>query len=960
VKNRKSENSSYSYYLFNPVFGLNHVLKTNNFHLIFTFVLTLCLFCFSSAGAQSRDSLISIEPSKKSIKASNEELIDLILKVVNRKKVPLSGIISINPESSMNLISKNKIAVNIQPGDSLFIPVKVFVTKKTTSGKEHVIRFNLSDSENNLLLATETKVLVSVKRNVNMYSLLSSILLNVTSDSIRIPIRISNPGNTAQRITLINRFPPVFQNEAFHLTSEFIIQPSADTLITITKPVTRKMFASEGFDVTFTGLYSNGDVFGMAYVRIQSGRSDRAYRDPLQSDSYNANSISLSSQGMFSDNQSYLLYGQGDLELKSGQLGYSLDYTKWQHSYSPSMMRNTWVSYEANNMGITAGNINKNMDINLSGRGANVFMNDTTNNDSYEVGYLNGNSNLIGQDFYNFMPSGSAGWGSYTQRKENSEFSTSVIYEVNPLLNANSAILGNTYTISKFKGLRIQANLSAGNTSQYDSTSIVKASLASGLNVTGTIKKIAISSSNYFSTGYFPGMRRGALSFNERITWLRERSNVWAGFDYNYYAPKTFTTFQLYMPRFSTMRAEVGMSGTIFKKMVTSVSPLFFRETNNAFRFSGLADVVHTLSYWNINASINYPLANNHYLSINTESGYYNTSFEDKTRFHFRSNLNYKKGIFNLSSTLQFGTFYIGEAVNNYLRSQESPRVFSVIPTIRKSFYRNKLRTEAGVAFMNNSSYGNSSFLTGRAEYDILPKTSFYSSINHNRFNGYQFSLLEVGLTQKLSLPKVGAVNSNLEVIVYKDMNQNNIFDQGDMIANGHLIYINDIAFISNAGGSVVYKKLPQDNYRITVTNDKGWYAPDQYIKLEKKKHRLEIPLKRTGTLKGSLVFSFDEFSYEINRNLQGIAVVATDENNVKYLTKTNLDGQIIFYLPLGKYSLAVDGANLPPEVEAEKNIPLVILDAETPQNITIKLIIKTRKIETKKFTSPNNLLNKK
>ena len=957
MKKNKLEIVNYLYAITELLRGIGKVV--NSIFFRFSLTLVFCIFNSSSTNAQSSDSLIFIEPSKKLIKASNEELIDLTLKVINRKTIPLTGIISINLESSMDLISKNKIAVNIQAGDSIFIPVKVFITKKTTSGKDHVIRFNLSDTENNLLLATETIVQVSVKRNVNMFSLLSSILLDMTSDSIRIPIRISNSGNIAQRITLINRFPPLFQNQDFHSTLELILQPSADTLITITKPVTRKMFASEGFDVTFTGLYSNGDVFGMAYVRVQSGRSDRAYRDPLQPEAYNANSISLSSQGMFSTNQSFLLYGQGDLELKSGKLGYSLDYTKWQDSYSPSMMRNTWISYESNNMSIRAGNINKNMDINLNGRGANLFLNNTKNKDTYEVGYLDGNQNLIGQDFYSFMPSGSAGWAGYTRRKENSEFATSLIYEINPMMNANSVIFGNNYTITKFKGLRLQATLSAGNTSKFDSSSVSKASLASGLNIAGTIKKIAISSSNYFSTSYFPGMRRGALSFNERITWLRKRSNVWAGFDYNHYAPKTFNAFQLYMPRLSTMRTEIGMSGTIFKKMVASVSPLFFKETNNAFQLSGSSNVVHTLSYWNINASINYPIANNHYLSINTESGYYTSSFEDQTRFHFRSNLNYKKGIFNLSSTLQLGTFYIGEAVNYYLRSQESPRVFSVIPSIRKSFFASKLRTEAGLAFMNNSSFGNSNFFTGKVEYDILPKTSFYSAINHNRFNSYQFSLLEVGLTQKLSLPKVGAVNSDLEVMVYRDMNQNNIFDQGDVKADSHLIYINNLAFIANSSGSVLYKKMPLDSYRISIHNDKGWYAADQYIKLEKEKHRVEIPLQKTGTLKGNLVFSFNEFSYEINRNLQGVVVVATDENNVRHMTKANLDGQILFYLPLGKYTLAVDGANLPPEVEVEKNIPMIALNADSPQNITIKLFIKPRKIETKKFTSPNKLSSK-
>jgi len=939
--------------------GFSPRLRFQSVYLFFTVFLSFFILNSNDLKAQLNDSLIVLEPSKTIISASNEELVDLTLKLVNKRKVPLVGIVSINPEKSINLISKNKTTVSINPGDSLFIPVKVFITKKTVSGQSHVIRFVLSDEANNLIVATESKVQVSVKRNVNMFSLVSSLLIDASTDSIRIPVRISNPGNNAQRITLINRFPAVFQNEAFHSTQEFTIQASADTLITISKPVTRKMFQSEGFDVTFTGLYSNGDVFGMAYVRVQSGRSDRAYHDPTLNDSYNANSISLSSQGMFSSNESYLLFGQGNLELQSGKLGYSLDFTDWKNSYSPAMMRNTWLSYETGPIGILAGNINKNLDINLSGRGANFFLNDTTNNDSYDVGYIDGNSNLIGNESSAFLPLGNAGWASYTHRKDNAEFSTSVIYEVNPLQNSKSAILGNTFTLSKFKGLRVVANLSAGHTQQLDSISQIQPSFASGLNISGTIKKIAINSSNYFSSGYYPGMRRGALSFNERLTWLRERSNVWAAFDYNSFSPKMFSTFTFFMPNYNTLRAEAGISGTIFKKMIASVSPLYFQESNNAFRLPGSTIDVHTLTYWNINTSFNLPISNNHFLSLNTETGYYNTTFNDQLRFHFRSNLNYKKGIFNLSSTVQFGTFFVGEAVNNFLRSQDSPRIISIIPTVRKNFYRNKLRTEAGIALMNNSAFGSSSFITGRADYDILPKSSIFTSINHNRFSNYQFSLLEIGITQKLSLPKVGAVNSDLEVIVYKDMNQNNIFDQGDTKAEGHLLYINEVAFITDAAGSVVYKKLPHDNYRVSMSNTKGWYAPDQYISLDKKKHRLEIPLKRTGTIKGNLIYSFDEFSYEINRNLQGITVVATDENNLRYVTKTNLEGQIIFYLPIGKYSLSVDGTNLPPEVEIEKNIPQIVLDAEIPANITIKLIIKPRKIETKKFISPNKLPNR-
>jgi hypothetical protein len=121
----------------------------------------------------------------------------------------------------------------------------------------------------------------------------------------------------------------------------------------------------------------------------------------------------------------------------------------------------------------------------------------------------------------------------------------------------------------------------------------------------------------------------------------------------------------------------------------------------------------------------------------------------------------------------------------------------------------------------------------------------------------------------------------------------------------------------------------------------------------------LKFLLKEQELLKGIVVYSFDQFSYEINRNLQGITVIATDENNVRYVTKTNLEGQLIFYLPIGKYTLSVDSTNLPPEVEVEKNIPEILLDSESPANLTIKLIIKPRKIETKKFVSPNKLPNR-
>lgn len=905
--------------------------------------------------AQTPDPSITFQPLSSALSASNEELVDLTIKIINRRTEAINGQVNIILPSSLSLISKNAVPVSLQPGDSLFVPVKIFVNKRTVSGKEHQIQFTLANSSNSILASAETKLLVSVKRSVNMFALVSNILLDPTADSIKIPIRVINSGNTAQLVTIINRYPSIFQDDAFHTTLRFTIQPSTDTLITFTKPVVRKMLSSEGFDVTFSGLYTNGDVFGMAYIRVQSARNERAYRDLSLSDSYNLNSITLSSQSMFSANQSYLLTGRGNLELPKGMLGYNLDVTTYKNAYSPTMARNTFLSYQNEKMGFMVGNINKNIDINLSGRGASVFLNDTTSTDSYEVGYIEGNSNLFGNGYNSFFPAGNAGWGTFTHTSTDWQLATSVIYEVNPLLNSKSAILGNDYSYTKIKGFRFVANLSAGHTTQYDNESMVRPSFAGGLNVNGTLNKIVINSQNYISSSYYPGMRRGALSFTERITWLREGSNVWGGLDYNHYAPKTLSQYQLFMPVFSTLRAEAGISGILFKNLNVSMSPTYIKEINNAYKFPGIPDMDQSMKSWNINNSFNYSISNNQFLSVNTETGVYNSTFDPTTRPHFRSNLNYKKGFFNLSSTFQFGTFYMGEAANNFVRNVGAQRLISIIPSIQKSFYRNKLRTELGLALINSNSFGNSAYLTGRTEYDILPKTSFYAAINHNRFSGYSLSMLEMGITQNLSLPKVGTKNSDLEVFVFRDVNQNGVFDEGDSKAGGHLLYINGTAFITSSNGLVDYKKLPHETYRVSLTNTKGWYAPDQSIKLDQKKQRLEIALKRTGTLRGTVSYSFNEFSYEISKNLQGITVIATDENNVKHITKLNTEGQYVFYLPIGRYTLALDSNNLPPEVEAEQKNEPFQLDSEVATVIDLKLKVKNRKIETKKFTSPNS-----
>ena len=73
--------------------------------------------------------------------------------------------------------------------------------------------------------------------------------------------------------------------------------------------------------------------------------------------------------------------------------------------------------------------------------------------------------------------------------------------------------------------------------SNKDNTS--KNSIAIGVNSSGKVGKYSIYSSNYFSTGYYPGLSRGALVFNERVQREFSKFSVYGAVNYSSYNPKS-------------------------------------------------------------------------------------------------------------------------------------------------------------------------------------------------------------------------------------------------------------------------------------------------------------------------------------------------------------------------------------------------------------------------------------
>ncbi|MDB5009426.1 MAG: hypothetical protein JWQ06_215, partial [Mucilaginibacter sp.] len=752
-------------------------LKYAGLTICFTVLLSGVFFITE---AQYIDPHITFLSSKSEMKIANQEIADITVKVQNKGNAAISGYFDIKLPEDLRLLSKNHLDILLMPGDSVFVPVKIFVSKQAAADKAYPLLMRLTADEK-VIAETGCNVHINIKKSVSLTPLVSSILLNPQTDTIKIPVNISNSGNTFQKVSIIAQFPYHIEGVDKPYTIQLSLLPSADTIVYFKRIVNRRMLASDEFDVTLTGLYANGEIFGMGYTKIQSAKGIRRYVNENYTDNNTYNSISLSSQNMFAPNQDYLFNGRGSIDFPGSKLRYSFDITTYRNNYSPDMIRNTYIDYETHNMGLTVGNINRNFEINMNGEGATFFLNDTARRNLYEAGYISANTNLFQKTPFGIPSLGTESWFSAGHRNKKWDILSTFLMQKSPFLNTNNMILSNKFNWHSQK-LNIAVSFNGGRTTDLTNNES-KYSSAFGLNLSGKLQNWEYTSINYMSSGYYPGVSRGATTLSERITHIGTDKSEWVSMDYFNYLPNYFSNSFSYLPQYSNLRLEIGESKKI-KAFTLSIAPTYSKETNNSYvlSFNNTSSQQNPISIFNaldLHTIMSYPISISRYINVNMQGGMYNSSMDSHYQFHYDLISNYSDPIFNINASIQFGNVNLGEVVNNYLHPDVRNRVIMIAPNVHKNFFHKKALAETGLTYLNSSIYGSSILLTGRFTYEILTKTTIYVAVNHNQYvyayGAYHNNIIEAGITQKLPSIKVVKKSISLGVFVYKDNNHNSV-----------------------------------------------------------------------------------------------------------------------------------------------------------------------------------------
>ncbi|WP_430615275.1 hypothetical protein [Flavobacterium sp. JP2137] len=896
------------------------------------------------------------------VEATNESVISLVVSIKNQGDQAFLGNLDVDSDPHTKRVNQGPIALKLAAGEAAFLPIKLWVDRQHAAGQS-AISFRVLDLQNKIVQRATTQVHIPAKRQLRLLPLDTQILMRQIGDSIRIGTHVYNNGNQSEVVRLIASFPKLTFDKT-QQNKEITLKAFSDTIVQFSKIIDREMLELEYFAVNIAALDQQNDFLANNIITVQNAAGNRRYSNPTNNgyyqNSWTDNLITLSAIDLAGSNPAYTLYGKNQLQTNKGIVSLSVDGTYWDQSGTLPLFTNTWAQFETSNKGIQVGNLQENdLDINLYGRGVKVYTTTEDQEKKFELGFVEKNYNLIGPSTWSDQGIAVFAKNKFTL-SERSTLKSSLVFDRNYGIDSYllmNNLLWNPSANWKYD-FRLGNAISGASLKNY--TLPYEPSIALGANIQGKAGIFSINSSNFYSSGYYPGMRKGAVSLDQRISTNLNKTLIWTGVNYYNYKPEYIDPLINYQYHSENARAEIGINFPLFPRLTLGLSPQINFESGRYNTFNTLT--YQDLSYRSINMTetVNWTSKNRfHHLYLTLNQGYARNPFSVDYRFIFKTQLSWSYQGLQLSTHFQRGNFLLTEGLFNSFDASAQLQRFSFMPSYRKAFWNDRVSVQLHSIYNYDSASGNSFMLAGTTEWKAFKKTRFFVSFNqyyyHNKSYQTQNTFLQAGITQSLPNTPIeaGIKKGNIQLFCYYDRNANGVYDAGDEPAADRVVMINNASFVTQKDGTVRYRGVPHGEYHI-VLRGKNWMAKEYDENLVSRNLQLSIPLQETGNLRGRFDYVYNaQLQHEVSANQSGLTVTLTNQQGKSFAFKTNDQGEYLAYLPIGTYELTIDHAQLPKNVYTEE-VPrtIVVRKGESQRLEPLILKVRERKIEIKRFGS--------
>ena len=862
-------------------------------------LLIVSAILLSGLLSRAQNSAFTIEFVDQKAETKNTGIVDAYVKIINTSGAVIEGEFDAHSShEDLYLVQRKAKSIILAPQDSTFIPVKALIATTAIAGNQCTIEAVFTTTSG-ITKSAFLPVTIEERKLVKMFLPEPDLVYENIGDNLNIRVHLSNEGNTTQNITVLTRYPKFISKDMVESTN-INIAAFTDTTIIIKKPINRDILSQEDFLIAVTALHSNGDMIGVGNVKASSIKQNRKYQ-PEFVPGYNqvfrqTNQVTASTQMNSNNVNSYAVYANAEAEINKSTVYANLDANWWDNS-DEIFLRNTWLGYKNERLGALAGSISRFTDMNLIGRGVQAFYNLSSSN-TVEAGILDKSFNLID---YSNASTGTSAWASYMHNggwMQSKGYEANVIYDTDSYNGFNNYLASGRAAVITKENFELKTGVGISSI-ESETDNKKQTGAAAEVVANGSSGNFYYSSNNFYSTGFYAGLKKGVTNLNERVNWSLNKYNLWLTYSYLSSKPEAFQSQSYFLSSFLNSRYGIGVSRK-FSNINISLNPYYYTEDRTETFISGAQQYSMDAARVSLGTSY-YNFVTRQSVDLTLEGGLFKANtMEDQNEFHFRANINYNWKFFNLNAMYQYNNFNLGEVIAYSLTSanQETYYNFSVSPNIKLGFLNEKLRVNAGLNYTESSVINQVIQYTGRVDYDITRDFSifaynYYSDISNPATTTSFINSFQIGLTKQFAPIKTDRTKSDLEVYVYYENSAKGALAAENSPAANQLIIIDGKAFRTNSQGIIKYRSLPEGEYTIRPMNNNEWHAYTRTVVL-KGDTKVAIGLNKTSTIRGTISYIETERSYQISKKTAGLSIIAVDETGNVFHTRTDETGNFV------------------------------------------------------------------
>ncbi|MFH1321748.1 MAG: SPOR domain-containing protein, partial [Bacteroidota bacterium] len=815
---------------------------------------------------------------KKKTLHSPDSLYFNVLKITNNTKKRLTGSVTINIPDSWKLISLSKKRINIAPGKSAYVPVRVALSRETKGGVAYVINASFVTSDG-LLLNSDCYISIPRITKWKIYAPKRVIYFAQQVEFEKLELNLENKGNSAELIKLeliSGESLTMYGSKEGILVTSISLPPNSDTILTFSVkylPLTLEeidLNSWRGSSIkirAYTQNKTENMTVWFKYLKNSFTNILGFGNTPLNLEVTARNLLAS-----FKPRLDFNVYGTILLQ-KNREINYRFsnpNIASYGDRNSSEYLNYLWtgtrmyVNYTTKDAGITIGDMGAGIGfMGVSGRGIG--------------GYYNFNNNKISAAAVRNIihPINAASIEHQIRIERFANIRSGLTYINDEYNKINSALGGIGASFLLFKVHHFNTFFSVSNTQhlyndstfKLNNTTYIKTDAPDTtlkgfgyqLNYTSIINKFRFNIASIYGSKYHGGSYGGRFEVRGQVNYsINSRHSTFFRYSRYSYQPIRYLQGKMYLSSFFRRESyDLQLVSRLNPKLSISAGPSI--ETLYQTRDDYMNDTLVPMG------SISERL----YIRANYRTSRYNTvtpyiicgftkineyadsafglSFSDISPFtapfyNAQVGLYIRRKHWGVSVNYYYGPYYIYNQFS-YVYGGNFDKSLRIMPYFEKYFLNNKLKFVSYNSYIYNAlSNSERIFLNARLEYffnkgwsmHVNNNLSFYSRYDEEtaRKISYRNYYLDVGFKKIFDIPQPRVKYYDLTVICFMDLNGNRAKDENeagldyilinierdgltDTVQLGNFVYA-DLA--TDQFGEIHYNNIPGGNYKLDIT----------------------------------------------------------------------------------------------------------------------------------------------